>query len=196
MLTSITPLGERGRMRRWGSTTAWYLLGTSLGGAAIGAVSGGLGAGLAALDLPGTLVLLIAAVACLVAALSDARGIRPLSWRRQVDETWLGRYRGWVVGGGFGLQLGFGVVTIVSSASIYAAFVLAVLTGSFWGGLAVGLTFGVLRAAPLLTVRRVRDNASLGQLYRRVASLAPIIQRATVAVLGLSGALLAMLAFT
>jgi sulfite exporter TauE/SafE len=195
MLTSITPLGERGRNRRWGPTTAWYLIGSTAGGAAIGAIAGALGVGLAQLSLATRAVLLVGALGCLAAAVWDARGVPPPSWRRQVDETWLPRYRGWVVGGGFGLQLGFGVVTIVSSASLYAALLLAMLTGSFWGGLAVGTTFGLLRAVPLLTVRRVRSNEALAALYRRVGAIAPRARIATVGVLGLAAAALVAGAF-
>ena len=125
----------------------------------------------------------MAALACAAAALSDARGVLPPSWRRQVDETWLQRYRGWVVGGGFGIQLGFGVVTIVSSASVYAALALAVLTGSFWGAVAVGTTFGLVRALPLLSVHRVRSGDALAALHRRVNAVAPGARLSTVAVL-------------
>ena len=133
MLTSITPLGEWGRRRRWGLTTAWYLLGSTAGGAALGVLAGVLAVAAGQLSTGSRALLVVAALACAAAALSDARGIRPPSWHRQVDETWLQRYRGWVVAGGFGIQLGFGVVTIVSSASVYAALALAVLSGSFWG---------------------------------------------------------------
>ena len=159
-------------------------------------MAGALAAALGALDPAATAVLLIAAAACLAAALSDAKGLRPLSWRRQVDETWLGRYRGWVVGGGFGVQLGFGLVTIVTSASVYAALFLAVLSGSFWAGLAIGLTFGLLRALPLLTVSGVQTNEALGRLHRRVSSLAPVFQNVTVGVLGVAGVALAVAAVT
>ncbi len=196
MLTSITPLGERGRNRRWGTTTAWYITGSAVGGAAVGALAGGLGAALSAANPTTTAVLVVAALACFVAAVTDACGVRPRSWRRQVNEDWLGRYRGWVVGGGFGVQLGFGVVTIVSSASVYVALLLAVLAGSFWAGLAVGVTFGVLRALPLLTVRGVRDNESLGRLHRRVGRFAVPVAQGTAGVLALVGTALTVVAIT
>jgi sulfite exporter TauE/SafE len=190
MLTSITPLGERGRNRRWASTASWYVIGSTLGGLAIGALAGLIGLGLSQLRWSSTVWVITAAVVCLVAGLWDASGRRPPSWKRQVDETWLPRYRGWVIGGGFGAQLGFGLVTIVSSASVYAALLLAALTTSFWGGLAVGAAFGLARALPLLTVRRVRTNPALAALHRRVNVIAPLARRATVAVLGLAAAAL------
>jgi hypothetical protein len=191
MLTSITPLGERGRNRRWGFTASWYVIGSTLGGAVLGAL-----AGLAALALdvanPASKVLtLVAAAMCLLAAAWDASGRRPPSWKRQVDETWLPRYRGWVIGGGFGAQLGFGVATIVTSASVYAALLLAVLTTSFWSALAVGAVFGLARALPLLTTRSVHTNQALAALHRRVSSIAPPASRATMGVLALAAVALA-----
>ena len=43
MMGSITPLGERGRGRRWGPTVGAYLVGSALGGAAAGAAAGFVG---------------------------------------------------------------------------------------------------------------------------------------------------------
>jgi len=188
MLTSITPLGERGRRRRWSLTTAWYLLGSTAGGAAVGALAGVLAMAAGKMSSGPRVLVMVGALACAAAALIDARGVKLPSWQRQVDETWLQRYRGWVVGGGFGVQLGFGLVTIVSSASVYAALALAVLTGSFWGGVAVGTTFGLVRALPLLTVRRVRTGEALAALHRRVNVVAPQARVATVTLLA-AGAL-------
>lgn len=173
-------------------TTAWYLLGSTAGGAALGVLAGALAVAVSERSSGSRALLILAAMTCAVAALSDARGIRPLSWHRQVDETWLQRYRGWVVGGGFGIQLGFALVTIVPSASVYAALALAVLTGSFWGAVAVGTTFGLVRALPLLAVRRVRSGDALVALHRRVNAIAPRARAVTVAVL--AGGALALLA--
>ncbi len=196
MLTSITPLGERGRGRRWTSTASWYVAGSTLGGAAVGALAGLLAEGFDRLGPSKTVATVGAAAICALAATWDLTGRRPRSWRRQVDETWLGRYRGWVIGGGFGLQLGFGVLTIVTSASVYAMLALAVLTGSFWAAFAIGASFGLARALPLLAARRVRTNDALAGLHRRVAALAPRAHWVTVGVLGLSSAALIAVAFT
>ena len=54
---------------------------------------------------------------------------------RQVNERWLDDYRGWVYGIGYGFQLGMGVVTIVTSATTYLAFLAAFLSHSVLGGL-------------------------------------------------------------
>ncbi len=194
MLTSITPLGERGRGRRWGSTTAWYVIGSTVGGALLGAVSGALALAFGQLSPALRVVALVGAAGCLVAASTDAFGVRLPSWKRQVDENWLRRYRGWVVGGGFGVQLGSGLATIVSSAAVYAMLLLGVLTGSFWGAFAVGVTFGVCRSLPLLAVRQVRTQEALAGLHRQMAALAAAARRATVAVLGASAVALVVVA--
>ena len=47
MLTSISPLGERGRGHRWGVTVGWLAVGHAVGGAVLGGL---MAAGAAALD--------------------------------------------------------------------------------------------------------------------------------------------------
>ncbi len=90
------------------------------------------------------------ALLLLVGLVFDLRGAPSVpSWRRQVDVAWLTRYRGWVYGAGFGAQLGFGLVTIITSTTTYAAVLLAALTGHLGAGLGVGATFGVVRALPV-----------------------------------------------
>ena len=185
MLTSITPLGERGRGNRWAVTTTAYALGCALGGATTGAVLGAVGAVLPALP-----TLVLAGVVCLLAAVADLIPGRLPVGRRQVDEAWLGRYRGWVYGAGFGYQLGLGVVTIVSSAATFAVLALALLTQSPLPGLLLGAVFGAARAIPALLLRRV-DNwdrvRSLGAALERRAGLA---HRTTAGGLAAGGAVL------
>ena len=84
----------------------------------------------------------LAVIVCLSAALLDASGRRLPGVRRQVDDDWLRRYRGWVYGAGFGFQLGIGVVTIVTTAAVYATFALAALTGAVATGSPVGPVSG------------------------------------------------------
>src|SRR3954454_5081940 len=161
MLSSISPLGERARAARWGLTVTAYVVGSLLGGTAIGAVAGAVGAA-----LPRTWLTSPAAVWAVVALLlvglvldlrSGSQGLP--SWRRQVDEAWLARYRGWVYGLGFGLQLGAGVLTIVTSSTVYAALLLAAWSGQVWVGLLIGATFGLARALPILTLHDVQAPA-------------------------------------
>lgn len=165
---------------RWGRTVAAYVAGSVLGGTAIGGLLGGLGA---AVPRPGaTATAALVAAVCLLAAALDLvrRGVPSL--RRQVDEDWLTRYRGWVYGAGFGFQLGLGVVTIVTTATVYATLALAVLTQSVAGGAAVGATFGMVRALPVLAAARVTTPARLAALHRRLAAWSSYAHRATVGV--------------
>ena len=49
MLSTITPLAEKGRGHRWWATATWYLVGSVAGGATLGAALGLLAAGVHAL---------------------------------------------------------------------------------------------------------------------------------------------------
>ena len=62
MLSTITPIGERGRNHRFYSTAAWFVLGAALGGATLGAGAALLALGVGALDLSGSAALGAAAV--------------------------------------------------------------------------------------------------------------------------------------
>jgi len=192
MLSSITPLGERGRGSRWAVTATAYLLGSVLGGASLGLLLGAAGdllAGVAnalggsAVAPGGSVALALAALVCLIAAASDLRlgGWSLPSWQRQVDEDWLARYRGWVYGLGYGVQLGLGVVTIVTSAATYAVFAFALLAGSWPVGPVLGSVFGLVRALPVLGLARLRDFAQLRALLARVERWSPRAGRAAVA---------------
>jgi hypothetical protein len=119
------------------------------------------------------------------------------AWRRQVDRQWLGRYRGWVVGVGFGAQLGFGLVTIVTSATTYAVALLCLLSGDPAVGLAVGGTFGLVRALPSAFMGRVVTREQLWRVLARVengaraadvaARLALVAAAATLTVIAMRG---------
>lgn len=184
MLTSITPLGERGRGNRWWLTVSGYVLGSLVAGTAMGALLGGLGA-LLPLTVPVALALLgVAAVVALAVDL-EVGGLQRPTIHRQVDDAWRDTYRGWVWGLGYGLQLGLGVVTIVTSSTVYLTWLCAVLTGSVAGGALVGAAFGLARAVPVLGTWRVHDGRALRRLMRRTAGLAATWQRAA---LGMEGA--------
>jgi len=174
MLSSITPLGERGRNNRWWLTAAAYVTGSIAGGAAMGATLGALG-GLARWTIPRTDTLdgrvplaLLAAVA-LLGFLADLRvaWLRVPTMNRQVDERWLNTYRGWVYGVGYGFQLGLGVVTIVTSAATWVTLAAAFLTGSWGGGLVIGTAFGAVRSLPLFLASPARSPGALRELLLR-----------------------------
>ena len=179
MLASIHPLGERARERRWGVTVGAYLLGSTLAAALLGAALGAVGHLLPL--TPGTTAGLAVAAGAL--ALAADLGAFPLpTIHRQVDKDWLDRYRGWVVGAGFGFQLGLGVVTIVNTAAVYLALALALLSGSVAAGAAIGTTFGLVRALVIFVVAPVRRPAQLRAALRRMHSWRSLSQRAGIAV--------------
>src|SRR5579871_5214858 len=124
MLASITPLGERGRGRRWGITAAAYVAGSLLDGTLAGALFGAVGTLFVS---PRALTIGLAAAIVVAAGAVDASRLTIPGVHRQVNEDWLVRYRSWVYGGGFGFQLGLGVATFVPTAAVYAMWALAAL---------------------------------------------------------------------
>jgi hypothetical protein len=171
MLGSITPLGERGRGQRYWLTAGALGVGAAAAGAALGVALGGLGA-LAPGLTPGVSAAVLAGLLA-VGVLLDAgtAGLRLPGPRRQVSEEWLGRYRGWVVGLGFGAQLGVGVATVVPLAATYAMLAAAFLTGSPRAGLAIGVAFGLVRWLATLPGARVQRPSDLARLARGLARL-------------------------
>ena len=191
MLASINPLGERARRTRFGRTMGWYLVASTVGGAVSGAAAGALGMVLHVLVEPSDLAVGVAVVVVCLAGLAfdvPLPGLRLPTVHRQVNENWLARYRGWVYGTGFGFQLGLGVATIVTSATVYVALLLALLTGSWWGGAIVGATFGLVRALPLLAMRRVEDPAGIRRVLRQAAAWAGRARMAALGCLGMVAA--------
>ncbi len=186
MLSSISPLGERARASRWWLTTTAYVFGSLLGGAAVGALSGLLGSLVPAGARSSPWLLLpLAAVLVVTLALDLGVGGKSLPvWKRQVDVAWLARYRGWVYGLGFGAQLGFGLVTIVTSATTYAMVLFAALSGHVVAGLVIGVAFGLVRSAPSLLMARVQTPADLHRVFgllERLATPADWLARAALA---------------
>jgi MFS family permease len=183
MLTSITPLGERGRASRWSVTVVAYLLGSVVGGLAVGLLAGAVGRVLPLENAAvASLAVVVLGMAGVFALLVELRRLpAPPTLRRQVDEDWLHRYRGWVYGVGYGAQLGFGLVTIVTSTSLYVALLLALLTGSLLGGAVVGGVFGLVRALPVFALRHVHTASQLTAAARRTEGAAPLGRRVAAA---------------
>ncbi len=185
MLASIHPLGERARGNRWWLTATAYVTGSLVGGALLGSALGCLGQLVKTVAPIGpSLAGFLVAAVCAAALLLDVRsgGARLPTVRRQVDENWLGRYRGWVYGLGFGFQLGIGIVTIVTTATVYLAFALAALSQSALVGVVIGATFGLARAVPVALVRQVTEPRSLQAFHRRLQAAAPIAYRFVIAI--------------
>ena len=181
MLASLTPLGERSRGSSWPVTAAAYAVGAIGGSALRGAGLGLIGALLPGGDgWRGNALLAVLAIALLVDATPLRRRL-PLT-RRQVNEDWLMRYRGWVYGIGFGSQLGLGFTTLAASAAVYATFACELLSGKPVTGALIGIVFGAVKALALLPARRAVDPATLGELHRRLTRLEPSVASAIVAV--------------
>lgn len=180
MLASIHPLGERARRQRYGVTAFSYVLGSVTGGAVMGIALGFAGQLAAEAFEPSETAVgafLVAGAGAGLALESRRSGGRLPSWHRQVNEDWLTTYRGWVYGAGFGFQLGLGFVTIITSATVYLTFLLALLVGSWWGGLVIGVTFGLVRAGLALSVSRVSRPSELLAVHRRMQALTAPAQR-------------------
>jgi sulfite exporter TauE/SafE len=171
MLASIHPLGERSRNNRWLLTVSAYLTGSLAAGALLGTLLGlaGRGAGVDSWVGRPVTAAVVGVLAILALVADAARGRVPLPGaRRQVNEDWLRRYRGWVYGVGFGFQLGLGVATIVTTASLYLVFVLAFLSGSAAAGALIGLSFGLARGVLLLGMANVHGPDQLRAAHRRL----------------------------
>jgi hypothetical protein len=178
MLASISPVGEHARGGRWFVTTTAYVVGSTVGGLAVGAGFGAGGA-LATWAAPATPRVAAGALAALalLGLVVDRRGVPTL--RRQVDERWLTTYRGWVYGAGFGFQLGGAVVTTVTASATYVVLLGAFASGSWRTGAVIGGCFGLARSLPLVATRRLRDPALLRERLRTWAAWERPIARLT-----------------
>jgi hypothetical protein len=169
MLSTVTPLAERSRGRRFGATAAWFVAGALGGGIGLGAVAAVGAAAVGALSFSHRVTAVVAVGATLVAAAYDAGMVRPAlpHHRRQVNELWLDRYRGWVYGVGFGSQIGFGLATFIMTAAVYLTVVLAALTGRPSVALAVGAAFGLVRGLAVLAGARLTTPDALRRFHQR-----------------------------
>jgi hypothetical protein len=168
MLASITPLGEQGRRRRWGRTVAAFVISSTLGGTLVGLLAGAAGwLILHGVSWDGRIGFVAALL--VVGLVLDLLGKVP-GPRRQVDESWLDRYRGWVYGAGFGFQLGAGVVTIVTNSAVYVAIGAATATASPALGAAMGAVAGLLRGATILAAAGLRTPDQLVRFHARMTA--------------------------
>ncbi len=180
MLSSIHPLGERAKGNRWSVTATAFVVGSVAGGLTLGAVAGSAGAVIGLdVDPSESAALAVAGAAIVLALAFDLRlfGLRLPTTRRQVNVSWLNRYRGWVYGLGYGFQLGLGVVTVVNSAVIYAAPLIASATGSIAGGMAIGGVFGLVRGLAIIPGRRITTPERLREFHRRLDRVAGLTAR-------------------
>jgi hypothetical protein len=170
MISTITPLSERGRGHRFGVTATWYTLGGVAGGATTGAAAA-LGAwGIAATGADLGVRTSLLAVAALVTIASDTEVVgRSLpNHPRQVDETWLERYRAWAYASGFGWQIGTGVATYVMTAGVYLLILVGVLSASPALAFGLGVAFGLVRGLTVFVSARADRPERLRRLHATV----------------------------
>lgn len=191
MLSSIHPFGERARRQRYGSTAVAFVFGASIGGLV-------LGTGLATIALVvrtfGSLPYLAMAT-LLTAAVWELIHLPVPSLERQVDENWLTRYRGWVYGLGFGVQLGVGFATYVKSSLTYGFAIAAVSFASPSVAFLAGSLFGLVRGLSVLLTRRVHSPQQLRDMFSRIGRsqnsirVGGAVGVAAIALVGLEGLL-------
>jgi hypothetical protein len=169
MLSSITPLGERSRRQHFWLTSASLVAGATAAGAALGALLGTAGARIPLGGDARLLALALATAAGLAAEVLLRDGVP--THLRQVDERWLHRYRGWVYGLGFGVQLGLAVATVVTTSAVYLVLLGEALAPSVLAGAAIGGVFGGIRGTSVLLAARIDTPARLVAFHRRFDAL-------------------------
>lgn len=183
MLSTITPMAERSRGRRWGLTAAWFVLGAVLGGATLGLLAAAGAALIGALGLSSTAALGVAGGLALVTAGMDLGiGTQMPHHRRQVDEVWLDQYRSWVYGIGFGWQIGTGLSTYIMTAAVYLTVAVGALTGSPATAMGIAVLFGLTRGLAILLGLRLTDPDRLRSFHRRFEAAGPGVRWAVIVV--------------
>jgi sulfite exporter TauE/SafE len=178
MLSSIHPLGERARRNKWLLTVTTFTVGATITGAIIGLGLGWIGSLVAGSIGEEAGLGLTAGVVLLAGALDLAR-VAPLGPQRQVNESWIGHYRGWVYGFAFGSELGAGLATFVVTWLVYSTLAAEVLTGSPWLGAMVGVTFGLGRSLSLWAAGWIDRPSRLTRFHEKMASLGLPLHRVT-----------------
>lgn len=190
MLSSIHPLGERARKNRWGTTVTAFTLGAITAGAVVGAGLGFIGGAL--FGAPDTTPIIWISAILLTAGSLDIVGLKPPGPARQVNEHWIGHYRGWVYGAAYGAQLGSGVSTYVVSWAVWATLAAELNMGSITAGALLGSVFGFGRSLPLLLTVRIDRPSRLTAFHRVMARIGPTLTRSSawaIACLGIGSGL-------
>lgn len=113
----------------------------------------------------------------MTAAGLDLARIDPPGPERQVNETWIGHYRGWVYGGAFGAELGLGLATFVVTWGVYATFAAEFLSASPSSGAIIGAIFGIGRSLALVAAVWVDRPSRLTAFHARMASIGLPVHR-------------------
>ena len=150
----------------------------------LGGVMALLAAGVAAFDVTAATALGLVAGLAIVGAAVDAGvlGVSPPFFLRQVNEDWLGRYRAWVYGSGFGWQVGAGVTTYIMTAAVFLTIAMGALTAGPIAALSLGILFGLVRGLAVLLTSRLHTTAQLFEFHRRFDALGEPVRRAVIVV--------------
>ena len=168
MLSTITPISERARHHRYWPSATWFLAGATLGGVTLGAAMA-CGAMLSSTaGVAQTVRIGVAVAVTAVCLAADARlfGLRLPERPRQVDATWVTRFRPWAYAGGFGWQLGTGVATYVMTNATYAVIIVGAVALPPATALELGVVYGVCRGATILLGAPVTSPTRLQALHR------------------------------
>jgi MFS family permease len=172
MLSTLTPMAERARRHSYWRSATWFLAGSALGGVTLGGfiALGSLlsrGAG-----IPSTARIAVAVAATAACLAADARlfGFRLPEHPRQVDSTWVTRFRPWAYASGYGWQLGTGVSTYVMTSATYAVILAGMVILPPVTALALGVAYGVCRGATILVGAPVTSPARLRSVHRWLAA--------------------------
>lgn len=184
MLSTITPMSERGRNHGFAGTAAWFVVGAVAGGATLGLLTAALAEGVARFDLSTTAVLGMAAVLATITGASDVGpfGLHLPFHTRQVNERWLDQYRAWVYGSGFGWQIGVGLATYIMTAAVYLTIALAALTSDPLVAFGIAVLFGLVRGMAVLLGARLDTPDALRAFHRRFDELAQPVRLAVIGV--------------
>jgi hypothetical protein len=166
----LHPLGEGTRGNRWGVTIGAFTVGSVLAGGSLTAALGALGAVFLG-SVGSSVALALTAGLALAAGALDLSPLTPWTPKRQVNENWIGRYRGWVYGAAFGLQLGLGFAVFVMSWGYYAMLAMAFLSGSASAGALMGVSFGLGRGIILYASRVITTPERLARFHARASAL-------------------------
>ncbi|MGQ0824023.1 MAG: hypothetical protein ACT4OX_03145 [Actinomycetota bacterium] len=184
MLSTVTPLAERGRAHRYGVTASWFILGGIAGGATLGLGTALVAWLVAAADPAPAVIGAVVVLAAMIAIASDTNwlGFRLPAHTRQVDDAWLARYRAWVYGIGFGWQIGIGLATYIMTAGVYLLIVGSALAASPFLAFAIGVVFGAVRGLAVLLSARISTPAGLFAFHRRFETIGPYARTLVVTV--------------
>jgi cytochrome bd-type quinol oxidase subunit 2 len=107
----------------------------------------------------------------------------------QVNENWIQLYRGWVYGGGFGLELGFGLSTIITTSLVHVMVITMVVIGSLPAALLIGVVFGLTRGLTVTVARHIETPDQLRTMFKTMAESQRRARYAGVVALVATGAL-------